>query len=155
MGCTYLTNTIQRSARGGDAALCLISFTFCLVVAASSAETRLKTKLFHDEDGIVNFPLHNAGETLTVDVAFKLLKVIHMVSSWSLHRIPQKETPYSWWYLCQIFTDSPNSVTVWFSGNFAVKWLLKITPYLAYVATLPCGTLMSENKRLTIIMPPP
>jgi len=32
----------------------------------------------------------------------------------------------------------------------AVKWLLKIQPLLAYVATLPCETLVSHNKRLTI-----
>jgi len=31
-----------------------------------------------------------------------------------------------------------------------VNWLLQIPPHLAYVATLPCETLMSENKRLTI-----
>jgi len=32
----------------------------------------------------------------------------------------------------------------------AVKWLLKIQPLLAYVATLPCETLVSHKKRLTI-----
>jgi len=32
----------------------------------------------------------------------------------------------------------------------AVKWLLKIPPLLAYVATLPRETLVSKNKRLTI-----
>jgi len=35
-------------------------------------------------------------------------------------------------------------------GKFAVKALLKIPPNLAHVATLPCETLMSENKRLAI-----
>ena len=30
------------------------------------------------------------------------------------------------------------------------KLAVKIPPLLAYVATLPCATLMSENKRLTI-----
>jgi len=29
-----------------------------------------------------------------------------------------------------------------FLGKFAVKWILKIPPHLAYVATLPCETLM-------------
>jgi len=33
------------------------------------------------------------------------------------------------------------------SDEFALKWLLKITPHLAYVATLPCETLMSDNKQ--------
>jgi len=28
-----------------------------------------------------------------------------------------------------------------FLGKFAVKWILKIPPHLAYVATLPCETL--------------
>ena len=62
-----------------------------------------------------------------------------------------RETPYSRWYLCQILTDFHNSFTGWFSGKFSVKWLLLvISPCLAYVATLTCETLMSENKRLTI-----
>ena len=37
-----------------------------------------------------------------------------------------------------------------FLGKFAVKCLLAIPQLLAYVATLPCETFMSENKRLTI-----
>jgi len=32
-----------------------------------------------------------------------------------------------------------------FLGKFAVKSLLKILPHLAYAATLPCETLMSDN----------
>jgi len=36
-----------------------------------------------------------------------------------------------------------------FLGKIAVKWLSKIPPHIAYVATLPCETLMPENKRLT------
>jgi len=31
-------------------------------------------------------------------------------------------------------------------GKFAVKWVLEMSPNLAYVATLPCETLTSENK---------
>ena len=62
-----------------------------------------------------------------------------------------RETPYSRWYLCQILTDFQNSFTGWFTRKFSVKWLLLvISPCLAYVATLTCETLMSENKRLTI-----
>jgi len=39
-----------------------------------------------------------------------------------------------------------------FLGKFAVNWcwLLKIPPVLAYVATLPCETLMSENSLLML-----
>jgi len=33
-----------------------------------------------------------------------------------------------------------------FLGKFAVKWISKIPPYLAYVATLPCETLMSAKQ---------
>jgi len=36
-----------------------------------------------------------------------------------------------------------------FLGKFAVKWLLTTQSLVAYVATLSCETLMSENKRLT------
>ena len=37
-----------------------------------------------------------------------------------------------------------------FLGKFAVKCILKIPPHFAYVATLPCETLMSANQPLTI-----
>ena len=33
-----------------------------------------------------------------------------------------------------------------FVGEFLVKWVLKIPPHLAYVATLPCETLMSAKQ---------
>ena len=33
-----------------------------------------------------------------------------------------------------------------FLGKFAVKWILKIPSHLAYVATLPCETLMSAKQ---------
>jgi len=33
-----------------------------------------------------------------------------------------------------------------FLGKFAVKLMLKIPPHLAYVATLPCETLMSAKQ---------
>jgi len=47
-------------------------------------------------------------------------------------------------------TDLRIFFTERFLGKFAVKWILKIPPHLAYVATLPCETLMSEkNKPLT------
>jgi len=35
-----------------------------------------------------------------------------------------------------------------FLGKFAVKWTLKISPHLAYVATLPCETLMSAKQAI-------
>jgi len=39
-----------------------------------------------------------------------------------------------------------NFFTERFLGKFAVKWVLKIPPHLAYVATLPCETLMSAKQ---------
>ena len=33
-----------------------------------------------------------------------------------------------------------------FLSKFAVKWIFKIPPHLAYVATLPCETLMSAKQ---------
>jgi len=35
-----------------------------------------------------------------------------------------------------------------FLGKFAVKYVLKIPPNLAYVATLPCETLMSAKQAI-------
>ena len=53
-----------------------------------------------------------------------------------------------------IILSNHNRFTNFFSGRFlrkfAVNWLLQTALLLAYVATLPCETLMSENKRLTI-----
>jgi len=37
-----------------------------------------------------------------------------------------------------------------FFNKFAIKYLLKIPPHLAYIAALHCETLLSENKLLTI-----
>ena len=35
-----------------------------------------------------------------------------------------------------------------FLGKFLVKWILKFPPHLAYVATLPCDTLMSAKQAI-------
>ena len=35
-----------------------------------------------------------------------------------------------------------------FLGKCVVKWILKIPPRLAYVATLPCETLMSAKQAI-------
>jgi len=37
-----------------------------------------------------------------------------------------------------------------FLGKFVVKWILKIPPHLAYVAPLPCETLMSGSAKQAI-----
>jgi len=39
-----------------------------------------------------------------------------------------------------------NHFTESFFGKFVVNWMLKIPPYLAYVATLPCETLKSAEQ---------
>ena len=66
-------------------------------------------------------------------------------------RVGQKsEATNSWPQFCQIVIDLPIFFIGRFLGKFSVKWLLTIPPLLAYIATLPCETLMSENKRLTI-----
>jgi len=33
-------------------------------------------------------------------------------------------------------------------GKFVVQWILKIQPHLAYVATLPCKTLMPAKQAI-------
>jgi len=35
-----------------------------------------------------------------------------------------------------------------FLAKFVVKWIFKIPPHLAYVATLPCETLISAKQAL-------
>jgi len=56
--------------------------------------------------------------------------------------------------ICEILTDYQKFYTGKVAGKFAVKWLLKITPCLAYIATLLPNylvkILMSEKKQLTI-----
>ena len=45
-----------------------------------------------------------------------------------------------------------NRFTIFFTGRFfsqfAVKWILNILPHPAYVATLPCETLMSTKQAI-------
>jgi len=45
-----------------------------------------------------------------------------------------------------MLTDLQVFLTGRFLSKFAVKWILSIPPYLAYVATLPCETLMSAKQ---------
>jgi len=42
-----------------------------------------------------------------------------------------------------------NLFTARFLSKLAVKWILDVPPHLAYVATLPCETLVSAKKPLT------
>jgi len=48
----------------------------------------------------------------------------------------------------QTLTDLKKIFTGRFLGKFAVKWILKIPPHLAYVVTLPCETLLSAKQAI-------
>jgi len=50
--------------------------------------------------------------------------------------------------ILSILTDLRNFFTGRFLGKFAVKCVLKIPTHLAYVATLPCKTLMSAKQAI-------
>ena len=66
-----------------------------------------------------------------------------------IHGGPEREATNSWPSFCQSLNRFSFFLFRW-KISWLLSWLLKITPHLAYVATLPCETLMSENKRLTI-----
>ena len=53
-------------------------------------------------------------------------------------------------FMAIILNRCSNLFTGRFLAKFTVKWLLKIQPLLAYVATPPCESLVSENKLLAI-----
>jgi len=44
--------------------------------------------------------------------------------------------------------DLFKKITGRYLGKFAVKWVLKVPPHLAYVAALPCETLMSPKQAI-------
>ena len=64
----------------------------------------------------------------------------------------------TWWAkklgdgLMAILLSNLNQVYIFFTGRFlgkfAVKWILKVPPHLACVATLPCETLMSAKQAI-------
>jgi len=66
----------------------------------------------------------------------------------TLCRVGQRGTTDSWPHLCQILTDLKKILTERFLGKFAVKRVLKIPQYFAYVATLPRETLMSAKQAI-------
>ena len=68
----------------------------------------------------------------------------------AVYRVGQKSgSTDSWPQFCQICTDLKKS---FFNGRFLCKfvgkWILKISPHLAYVATLPCETLLSTKQAI-------
>jgi len=82
-------------------------------------------------------------------LAYRPLSAFKTVNQWHfINRVSQKTGPK---------THDHNSVkslpiyyffTGRFLGKFAVKCVLKIPPHLAYVATLPCETLMPEKQAI-------
>jgi len=52
----------------------------------------------------------------------------------------------------EILNRFKNIFTGRFLGKLAVKWISKIPPHLAYVATLPCETLMSAKQAISDIL---
>ena len=55
----------------------------------------------------------------------------------------------SWPQFCQILTDiKKNYFTERFLHKYAVKWISKIPLHHAYVARLPCQTLMSAKQAI-------
>jgi len=50
--------------------------------------------------------------------------------------------------ILSILNRFKNFFTGIFLGKFAVKWISKIPPHFAYVATLPCETLMSVKQAI-------
>jgi len=50
--------------------------------------------------------------------------------------------------ILSILNGLKNFLTGRFLGKFAVKWISKIPPHLAYVATLPCETLISAKQAI-------
>jgi len=50
--------------------------------------------------------------------------------------------------ILSILNRFKNFFTGIFLGKFAVTWISKIPPHFAYVATLPCETLMSVKQAI-------
>ena len=63
-----------------------------------------------------------------------------------MYRVGQKSGATDSRPLCQILTDLKKIFTERLLGKFAVKWILKVPQHLAYVATLPCETLMPAKQ---------
>jgi len=50
--------------------------------------------------------------------------------------------------MCVFLNHPVYTVYIYYLGKFAAKWISKIPPHLAYVATLPCETIMSAKKAI-------
>jgi len=76
---------------------------------------------------------------------FPVTPIFLCKTAWTTSCSITRETPYLWWYHCQILTDFQNSFTGWFSRKFVTNGY-QVPSLVAYVATLPCKTLIAINK---------
>jgi len=72
--------------------------------------------------------------------------LISLLAVMSIYRVGKKGATDSWPQFCQFLTDLRDVFTGRFCGKFAVTGISKILLHLAYVATLPCETLMSAKQ---------
>jgi len=77
----------------------------------------------------------------------KLVMIVIVICSYFFYRVGQTKRGHR---LMTIILSNLNRFTKFFTGRFlgkfAVKCILKIPLHLAYVATLPCATLMSAKQ---------
>ena len=69
----------------------------------------------------------------------------------SIYRLGQKSRATKYRHMIIILSNLyrfQKNFTERFLGNFVVKWILKMPPHLAYVATLPYETLMSAKQAI-------
>jgi len=66
----------------------------------------------------------------------------------SHYRVGQKWGHRLMTIILSVLNRFKNFFTGRFLSKFAVKWILKIPPHLAYAATLPCETLMSAKQAI-------
>jgi len=71
------------------------------------------------------------------------------VRSWT-YRMGQKTGPQTHGHNSVKSEPITKKITGRLLGKFLAKWILKIPLHLAYVATLPCETLMSAKQAITI-----
>jgi len=124
--CTFLVPTLQRTE--------LEAFTLCparcitqqtrsniVLPQKSKQDWFLHRTPRHTWPGVIDLILFNVFHYNGAPALYKCGRLYTMFN--------KKETPYSWWYLCQILTDFHNSFSGWFSSKFAVKVIKNPTTY--------------------------
>jgi len=125
--------------------LCISGFMYDIMFARNGWEQVMRKG--HSQCGNTYMTLHHIYSDRSDIRPHRIGNITYIF----LHLVPQKGRRHTHGDIsCQFLTDFQNSFAGWFSSKFAVKRSLKIPTLLAYVATLPCETLMSESKRLAI-----